>query len=231
MKPSRIVSPIKPIRLSSDGNKNSEVTSYSEALDYYKYSSRPDNPQSEVLIGQILYYGSDGGEPDMFGAFEHFQIASKFGSGLAKAFLGQMHLRGEGVQVDYLKAYSYFKEAAKKPLAIAYNGLGLMYWKGLGLKKDIYAAENFFQKAVDLVFPEAYYNLAMVQSELSPILNYEKIFQNLMSAVRNGIFFDLFILIILKYPILGYVTAGVELAKRYLNDEKTCNISVYVMKN
>ena len=214
MSPKEVLNSISVARINPEKDARTEKSSQMEALEYYEYSSKRDDPGTEAVLGQLNYFGPGGNAPNYAVALEHFRRAARYGNDAAQAYLGQMYYRGEGVLRDLKVAFEYFEAAVKganNPLAL--NGLGLMYWRGEGPdgRVNLDEAERYLKAAVTANYPESFYNLAMVLKDVSPLVNSDRIFQNLMNAVRNG-----------------YVLANLELAKRFLVSENTCNLAVYV---
>ena len=176
----------KPVRLSIKHTESEKAKSQKEALEYYEYSSKSGDPSASILLAQLYYFGTEGNDPDYEKARINFEKAAIYGHEAAYGFLGQMYYNGEGVPVDYKKAYDYFLRAAERNIASALNGLGLLYWRGQVVEKDLDIAEGYFKQATDLKYPEAYYNYAMVLLEQPSVFTTDKVFQNILAAVKSG---------------------------------------------
>ena len=178
----------KPVRLSVKAADSEKVKSQQEALDYYEYSAKGGDASANMILAQLYYFGTEGNEPDYKKARIYFEKSLALGHESAYGFLGQIYYRGEGVPVDYERALQLFAKASERGVPSAYNGLGLMYWHGHGVEKNIDAAESYFKQAADLKYPEAFYNYAMVLLEQPSVFNTDKVFQNLLTATKSGIF-------------------------------------------
>lgn len=63
--------------------------------------------------------------------------------------MGDVYLKGLGVDKDYQKALECYKKGADIGHATAQHQLGYMYENGLGVKVDNKLALEWYQKAVD----------------------------------------------------------------------------------
>lgn len=207
------VSVRKPARLTLQSvNLGSEkLESHLEAIEYYEYSAKSEDPSSHLILAQLYYFGTDGKDPDFERARVYFEKAALGGKYSAFGFLGQIYYFGEGVEKDFKQAHIYFSQGSEKNVASAINGMGLLYWKGDGVEKDLDMAEAYFKRAAELKFPDAYFNYAMVLSEQPSAVNFDLIFQNILAAVKSG-----------------YVFANIELTKRYLKTDNSCKAAVSV---
>lgn len=79
----------------------------------------------------------------------------------AKAALGAIYFKGDGVDRNLQLAYRYFKEAADKGNARGLNGLGIFYEEGECVKKNIRKAFELYKQASDKGFAQAYMRTAI----------------------------------------------------------------------
>ena len=63
--------------------------------------------------------------------------------------LGNMYLRGGGIEQDYTLAYSWFIKAAEQGDAASQYNLGLMYIKGKGVVANMAEAKHWIKKAYE----------------------------------------------------------------------------------
>ena len=73
-------------------------------------------------------------------------IESPYGAYL-QCVIGDMYLKGEGVEKDYKKAFSWFELSAANGYINAYYKLGNLYYHGQGTKQDLQQAMNCYRKA------------------------------------------------------------------------------------
>jgi TPR repeat protein len=88
-------------------------------------------------------------------------LANK-GNALAQAYLGYMHIHGDGVPRDAVQAAGWFSRAASQGNADAQFNLGAIYYNGDGLQKDAEQAVNWWRKAADQGIVEAQFNLGVM---------------------------------------------------------------------
>lgn len=186
LSPKDAVAVRKPVRLSIKSSDFEKIKAQQEALEYYEYSARGGDASASILLAQLYYFGTDGTDPDYGKARFHFTNSLAFGHDAAYGFLGQIYYRGEGIDPDFSKAHFYFLKGAERNIPSALNGLGLLYWHGHVVDKDLDSAEAYFKRAADLKYPEAYYNYAMVILEQPTVFTTEKVFQNILAAVKSG---------------------------------------------
>lgn len=63
-------------------------------------------------------------------------LAAEQGDALAQIWLGDMYLRGEGVEQSDDKALLWYNKSAEKDERLAFYKLGLMYFNGWGVEQD-----------------------------------------------------------------------------------------------
>ena len=95
-------------------------------------------------------------------ALREFKPMAEQGDANAEVNVGNLYLRGLGVEQDYTKAYDWFDKAARQGNVAGQTKLGLMHYYGLGIKEDHAAAAEWFLKAAEQGDPEA----ALVLGEL-----------------------------------------------------------------
>lgn len=199
-----------PLLLSQDPRAKS---SQSDLVEYYAYSADNDEENTLLVLGQIYYEGYNEARIDFEIARKYFEKAASLGSAMAKGYLGQMYLKGEGVPKDTNKAYHLFREAAKAGSPIANNGLGVMYRDGIEVVKDNEEAMKYFIKAADELLAEAEYNAGVLLAKMSPHDVEGKALSLLVRAFQQG-----------------HVLAQYEIAKRGLHNEFVCNFSLVLFR-
>jgi TPR repeat protein len=82
-------------------------------------------------------------------ALELLSPIAEEGNAIAQGLLGQMYLRGEGVNQDYQQAVKWFLLAAEQWDAYSQGKLGGMYDAGLGVVQDNKEAVKWLQLAAE----------------------------------------------------------------------------------
>jgi TonB family protein len=80
----------------------------------------------------------------------------------AQIMLGQMYLRGEGVEADATQAIAWIRKAADAGSPLAAYDLGVFSSNGVGGPVDGQAAAIWFRKAAHQWYPDAAYNLSVL---------------------------------------------------------------------
>lgn len=91
------------------------------------------------------------------------------------AYLGRLHLRGEGVPQSYEKALRWFRLGLKNGDAYCQYELGLMHLLGLGVRKDTMMASSYFKEAAQQDWAAAQVNLGKLfldQGDLKTAMSY-----------------------------------------------------------
>ena len=95
-------------------------------------------------------------------ALAEFKPLANRGDPNAQVDLGNLYMRGLGVEQDYGIAYEWYAKAAHQGHATGQNKLALMLYYGLGIKENHTEAASWFLKAAEQGDPAA----AMVVAEL-----------------------------------------------------------------
>ncbi|SPO29630.1 related to Sel-1 homolog precursor [Ustilago trichophora] len=90
-------------------------------------------------------------------------------AGTAAGMIGQMYLRGEGVEQDFKRAWVWFSRGQSTGDAESYNGLGVMLRDGLGTAVDIGVATTFFEAAAKAKHSGANVNLAKIHMDMGDL--------------------------------------------------------------
>ena len=94
-----------------------------------------------------------------------FALATKqagLGDIHAQTLLGELYLKGNGVEQDMKEAANWFEIAAEKGDREAQFNLGMLYAQGQGVPKDFEKALDYFQKAAAKNQPNAQFNLGLL---------------------------------------------------------------------
>lgn len=109
-----------------------------------------------LLVGQIgaalgdLGAGLDAIErKDYAAARIEFEMLAEKGVADAQVNLGNLYMRGWGVQQDYAVAFDWYKKAAAQNNRLAQGKLGILHYYGLGTVQDPAEAARWFEKAAD----------------------------------------------------------------------------------
>lgn len=78
-----------------------------------------------------------------------FEILAEKGDPDAQVNLGNLYMKGWGVNQDYAEAYDWYRKAAEQNSRIAQSKLGILHYYGLGTLKDSAEAAKWFEKAAD----------------------------------------------------------------------------------
>ncbi|KAM3077894.1 ERAD-associated protein [Clarireedia jacksonii] len=157
---------------SSDAN-----AALDDVLEYLDLMSRKGDFKATFSLGRIHYDGQKGLARNMKNAKWYFMKVAKLywarngqiiGSdklGLEKVatksagYLGQMFLRGEGVDQSFEKAQTWFQRGIKSGDAGSQYGMGLMYLEGLGIPKNSMLAQQLFKASADQGYAPAQVSL------------------------------------------------------------------------
>jgi SEL1 protein len=149
-----------------------------DVLEYLDLMSSKGDYKATFSLGRLYYEGQRGLKQDFRAARRYFrhvadQYWRKDGTtqdtsekpGLEKlaskaaGYLGQMFLRGDGVDTDYATALDWFRRGEKKGDATCQNGLGLLHLYGFGVRRDPVRAVEHFRAASEQDYAAAQVNL------------------------------------------------------------------------
>lgn len=82
-------------------------------------------------------------------AFAQFEPLAKRGDPRAEINLGNLYMRGLGVEQDYAMAHAWYEKAARRGHPTGQAKLGMMYLLGLGLNADPGEAARWFRRAAE----------------------------------------------------------------------------------
>lgn len=82
-------------------------------------------------------------------AFAQFEPLAKRGDPRAEINLGNLYMRGLGVEQDYAQAHAWYEKAARSGHPTGQAKLGMLYFLGLGLNEDHAEAARWFRKAAE----------------------------------------------------------------------------------
>ena len=86
---------------------------------------------------------------DFATALKIFHPLAEKGNVAAEVNLGNLYMKGLGVEQNYLLARHWYLKAAEQGERIAQSKLGILYYYGLGIDKDPAEAARWFQKAAE----------------------------------------------------------------------------------
>ncbi|PQE03262.1 ubiquitin- ligase sel1 ubx2 protein [Rutstroemia sp. NJR-2017a BBW] len=148
-----------------------------DVLEYLDLMSRKGDFKATFSLGRIHYDGQKGLARNMKDAKRYFmkvaklywtrngQIIGADKPGLEKiatkcaGYLGQMFLRGEGVDQSFEKAQTWFQRGIKSGDSGSQYGMGLMYLEGLGVPKNSVLAQQLFKASADQGYAPAQVSL------------------------------------------------------------------------
>ena len=99
------------------------------AFDHYLTSSMNGNPEAQVRLGGLFYYGR-GTEADPKKALMWYRKAAVAGNAAAQNEVGVMFHLGNGTQRSDAKTFEWLKASANQGYAQAFYNLGTMYEGG-----------------------------------------------------------------------------------------------------
>lgn len=120
-------------------------------------------------------------------ALSCFQVAAKAGDAAAQTWLGDMYLRGLGVQADVQVAINMYNKAVAQNYSPAMVELGDLYMMGRGVNKDHNKAFTLLNKAAELKNPDGFIGVASCYADgLGVEQDKEKAFGYMYLAVQAG---------------------------------------------
>lgn len=154
------ISSIGRIRLHED---IAPVFSHEEhdLVQYILHAARRGNPDAQVILGKLYFYGATGMPQDLTVARQHFERAAGAGNLDAHAHLGFMDLRAGRNE----SAYKHLIMAAEGGNKIAHHGMGVAFAEGIMVEKNAELAIAHFRRAAELNVPESMYYLGMIYFE------------------------------------------------------------------
>lgn len=134
---------------------------YAAAIALLTRAVEADDAYAAFLLAGVHYYGigEEGWKPDYARAFELFSRADRGEIPVARAELGMMHLRGDGVPANRAEAIRLLLSAGREgvPLALVRAG-GLL--REASPEQDLAAAASAFLLAAEMDFPSGMYFFA-----------------------------------------------------------------------
>ncbi|QJD28745.1 tetratricopeptide repeat protein [Methylococcus geothermalis] len=88
-------------------------------------------------------------------ALREFKQAAERGDPAAQVNLGNLYMKGLGVEQDYAAAERWYRQAADHGDPIGQGKLGILYYYGLGVDKNTDEAARWFVKAAEQGEPSA----------------------------------------------------------------------------
>jgi hypothetical protein len=86
---------------------------------------------------------------DYQAAMREFKQAAERGDAQAQVNLGNLYMKGLGVEQDYAAAGHWYRQAAEHGDPIGQSKLGILYYYGLGVDKNTDEAARWFVKAAE----------------------------------------------------------------------------------
>jgi len=109
-------------------------------------------PDAYADLG-LLYAAAN--PPNYTQAFSEFDRASRAGSTLALAYLGEFYFNGLGVVKNQTRALALFQQAANRGDPEGMLDLGLSYYSGTGVRRDPATALRWLSRAAEFGFAQA----------------------------------------------------------------------------
>ena len=187
--------------------ESGESISIEDLIQYHQHNADRGDVSSQVILGQLYYFGRHRVEKNFDKAIQYFRKAAAIlpqsspsttnggGDGginaqmraaaQAVTFLGNMFWFGHGVKQDNATAAKFFKQASEFENADAMNNLGVMYLNGVVVQRDVNKAFKFYNKAVKLQNADAMVNLARLYLGIGTP-DYETAARYLDDATKRG---------------------------------------------
>ncbi|KAJ1306301.1 hypothetical protein OPQ81_011000 [Rhizoctonia solani] len=180
---------------------------YWRALKYFRAVARKvwirDNPTNPLLGRKEL-------SKDEQGVMVHVAVAC--------AYLGKMHLRGEGVKPDARIARMWFLRGVEFGEKESYNGLGIIFRDGLlDGKPDAKKASQYFAAAAGQDLSDAQVNYGKLYYERKDYTNAIPFFEN---AIRHGAPFEAY-----------YYLADYNTQRARAGEPSSCSVAVAFHKH
>jgi hypothetical protein len=92
---------------------------------------------------------------DYSAALREFKAAAERGDAQAQVNLGNLYMKGLGVEQDYAAAGRWYRQAAEHGDSLGQSKLGILHYYGLGVDKNTDEAARWFLKAAEQGEPGA----------------------------------------------------------------------------
>ncbi|KAF5445512.1 hypothetical protein F2P56_034559 [Juglans regia] len=158
----------EPVRIHIGAEENEEVLMSfrgedAEKVQILKLLAQNGDAEAMYTIGMFYYLGLRGLRPDHAKAVSWFLKAVEKREPGSMAVLGEIYVRGVGVERNYTKALELLTLASRQQIHSAYNGIGYLYVKGYGVDSKNYTkARECFKKAASKNDSSAQYNLGVM---------------------------------------------------------------------
>jgi len=166
-----------------------------DVLEYLDLMSRKGEFKATFGLGRLHYEGSRELRQDFNSAKEYFLVVArkywaKDGSikadtepgvdrlaSKAAGYLGQMFLRGEGMEQNFAKARVWFKRGLKNGDVMCQYSMGLMHLHGLDVPKNPVKAAEYFGAAADQDYGPAQVQLGALLMDQGDLINASRYFE------------------------------------------------------
>lgn len=115
------------------------------SVEWFRKAALQGHVASQAELGQILYKGAVGVEPDYEEAAKWLSSAADKGDSGAMNTLGFMNELGHGFPQNAKRAEELYRKAAELGNAKAQSNLGRLYWSGVGVPMDRIEAYRWFK--------------------------------------------------------------------------------------
>lgn len=178
------------LKLTQESDLKFSIHKKKDAIQFYIYNAENGDENSQFLVGQIFFHGTDGFPQDYHQSFRFMSMAAKAGNRLAKGYTALMYAKGLGVAKNSEKAKLLSLESIEgSGNGPAYHTLGLLAEEAFSLHSDasqMEAAIDFFVKGSEKDFAESHYKLGFLLMRYSPSVSIPKAIQYLTLASRHG---------------------------------------------
>jgi len=194
-----------------------------KAFEYFSASNSNGYPLAKFELAEMYYYG-EGTKRNYKKAYEIYNkiLIDNERDATIKVKLGDMNIKGKGVDKNLTMAKKLYEEAAKSNHLTAFYNLGLMYMSGLGVDKNLTKAIEYLKRPANNSHP-SHHNRPKAMYYLARAL-YEK------NKEKNK---DIILELITMSAIEGLVDAQVSLGQGYIlgeNVDKDMKKAKYLIK-
>ena len=126
------------------------VASAGKAKAYLELAAKYGSTEAKYKLAELYAHGLGGFVKDSLQAAFWVQQAALDGHLLAQSMLGQLYMRGEGIEKDYAHALQYLQPAAEQGQSAAISALGEMYENGWGVTENIERAVQLYRQAIEI---------------------------------------------------------------------------------
>ncbi|KAK8840589.1 hypothetical protein M9Y10_030800 [Tritrichomonas musculus] len=162
---------------------------YNKAKEYFELLIKGNNKLAYLNMGHLYRKVKDYSL-----SMKYYQWATLYNYSDAFCKIGNLYLKGRGVEKNYLKAKDFYEQSADKNNSNALIKLGNLYYYGQGVKQDYCKAKEYYELSGRQGNSKALFKLGKLYFEGQGVeRNYEKAeeYYKMSSYINNpdGLFF------------------------------------------